>query len=280
MKITEKIHLLRLDFKINLNSQKQIERFVNSIIIFGEKITLIDTGTKDSAHHIFSYIKENSRDISDIEAVILSHSHPDHIGSAAEIKKVTGCRILAHESEKTWIENIEAQVKERPVPAFFELVDKSVKIDKFLEHGLQVKADEDVSLKIIHSPGHSKGSINIFFPEDKILFTADSIPIKNDIPNYDDFNDLMDSLHRIRSTQDLSILLTSWSPPLTGRKEIEIFLDEVESYLKVLDKTVKSIYIGEESEALEFCRKVILKLGLPDFYVNPIVDKAFKGHIK
>ena len=280
MKITEKIHLLRLDFKINLNSQKQIERFVNSIIIFGEKITLIDTGTKDSAHHIFSYIKENSRDISDIEAVILSHSHPDHIGSAAEIKKVTGCRILAHESEKTWIENIEAQVKERPVPAFFELVDKSVKIDKFLEHGLQVKADEDVSLKIIHSPGHSKGSINIFFPEDKILFTADSIPIKNDIPNYDDFNDLMDSLHRIRSTQDLSILLTSWSPPLTDRKEIELFLDEGESYLKVLDKTVKSIYIGEESEALEFCRKVILKLGLPDFYVNPIVDKAFKGHIK
>lgn len=280
MKITEKIHLLRLDFKINLNSQKQIERFVNSIIIFGEKITLIDTGTKDSAHHIFSYIKENSRDISDIEAVILSHSHPDHIGSAAEIKKVTGCRILAHESEKNWIENIEAQVKERPVPAFFELVDKSVKIDKFLEHGLQVKADEDVSLKIIHSPGHSKGSINIFFPEDKILFTADSIPIKNDIPNYDDFNDLMDSLHRIRSTQDLSILLTSWSPPLTDRKEIEIFLDEGESYLKVLDKTVKSIYIGEESEALEFCRKVILKLGLPDFYVNPIVDKAFKGHIK
>ena len=280
MKITEKIHLLRLDFKINLNSQKQIERFVNSIIIFGEKITLIDTGTKDSAHHIFSYIKENSRDISDIEAVILSHSHPDHIGSAAEIKKVTGCRILAHESEKNWIENIEAQVKERPVPAFFELVDKSVKIDKFLEHGLQVKADEDVSLKIIHSPGHSKGSINIFFPEDKILFTADSIPIKSDIPNYDDFNDLMDSLHRIRSTQDYSILLTSWSPPLTDRKEIEIFLDEGESYLKVLDKTVKSIYIGEESEALEFCRKVILKLGLPDFYVNPIVDKAFKGHIK
>lgn len=280
MKITEKIHLLRLDFKINLNSQKQIERFVNPIIIFGEKITLIDTGTKDSAHHIFSYIKENSRDISDIEAVILSHSHPDHIGSAAEIKKVTGCRILANESEKNWIENIEAQVKERPVPAFFELVDKSVKIDKFLEHGLQVKADEDVSLKIIHSPGHSKGSINIFFPEDKILFTADSIPIKNDIPNYDDFNDLMDSLHRIRSTQDYSILLTSWSPPLTDRKEIEIFLDEGESYLKVLDKTVKSIYIGEESEALEFCRKVILKLGLPDFYVNPIVDKAFKGHIK
>jgi len=72
--------------------------------------------------------------------------------------------------------------------------------------------------------------------------------------------------------------LTSWAPPLTDREEIEKFLNESEGYLKALDETVKSIYIGEESEALEFCKKVILTLGLPDFYVNPVVDKAFKGH--
>lgn len=280
MKITEKIHLLRLEFKISLNSQIQIERFVNSVIIFGEKILLIDTGTKDSAGTIFNYIKENGRNISDLETVILSHSHPDHIGSAAEIRRKTGCRILAHENEQNWIENIETQLRDRPVPAFFDLVDESVRVDKFLEHGQELKADEDVSLKIIHSPGHSKGSINILLPEDRILFTADSIPIRNDIPNYDDFNDLMNSLQRIRTNQDYSILLTSWTSPLTDRKEIEKLLDEAETYLKALDETVKSIYIGEESESLEFCKKVVSKLGLPDFYINPIVDNAFRGHKK
>jgi len=61
-------------------------------------------------------------------------------------------------------------------------------------------------------------------------------------------------------------------------KEIKRFLDEGESYLKALDEAVKSIYVGEESEPLEFCRKTISKLGLPDFYVNPIVDRAFRGH--
>lgn len=279
MKITDKIHLLPLDFEIKLKAQK-INRFVNCLIIFGEKITLIDTGVKGSADKIFNYIKENSRDITDIETIILSHSHPDHIGSVAEIKKITGCRILAHEREKGWIEDIKIQVKERPVPGFFDLVDEPVLIDGFLEHDQKVKADEAISLRIIHSPGHSRGSINILFEEDRILFTADSIPVKNDIPNYDNFNDLIKSLHGIKTNEDYEVLLTSWTPPLTDRKEIERFLNEGEGYLKALNEAVKDIYTGEESGELEYCRKVIQKLGLPDFYINPIVDKAFKGHIK
>lgn len=279
MKIAEKIHLLPLDFQINTNEQK-IDRFVNCIIVFGEKITIIDTGVKGCTAKIFNYIEENSRDIADVETIILSHSHPDHIGSAAEIKKITGSRVLAHEMEKAWIENLETQVKERPVPGFFDLVDESVEIDGFLEHGQKVKADEDVTLKIVHSPGHSKGSINILFEEDRILFTADSIPVKNDIPNYDNFNDLVKSLHSIRKDESYVVLLTSWTPPLTDRKEIERFLDEGEDYLNALDEAVKEIYSGEESGELESCRKVIINLGLSDFYINPVVDRAFRGHIK
>ncbi|MCW7754373.1 MBL fold metallo-hydrolase [Desulfobotulus sp. H1] len=278
MKLTGKIHLLRLDFQISLNPNEKIDRFVNCIIIFGKKITLIDTGTKSSLLKIFNYIKENGRDISDIGTVILSHSHPDHIGSAAQIKNTTRCQILAHESEKNWIENIEIQNKERPVPGFYQLVDQPVKIDAFLEHDLEIQADENITMKIIHSPGHSRGSVNILFLEDRILFTADSIPVKNDIPNYDNFHDLVNSLDCIRTRRDYEILLTSWTPAITKPKDVEMFLDEGERYLKALDETVKNVYAGEESEPLDFCRKAIVQLKLPDFYINPIVDRAFKGH--
>ncbi len=250
MRLTEKIHLLKLDFEIILSPQQKVDRFVNSIIIFGDKITLIDTGVKGSETKIFDYIKANKREISEIDTVILSHSHPDHIGSAAMIKETTGCEILAHEGEKNWIENIENQVKERPVPGFFNLVDRSVKIDKFLKHGQEIKADEDVTLKIIHSPGHSKGSINILFKEDKILFTADSIPLANDIPNYDDYSKLMKSLNYIKTSKDYSVLLTSWTPPFTNRKEIDKVLLEGESYMKKLNEAVEKIYIGQESNPL------------------------------
>lgn len=278
MKITEKIHLLRLNFRINLNPHKQIDRFVNCIIVFGKKITLIDTGTKGCFQNIFDYIRENGRDISDIETVLLSHSHPDHIGSAAEIKSRTGCRILAHEGEKSWIENIETQNKQRPVPGFFKLVDQPVEIDALLEHGQEMEADKNITMKIIHSPGHSRGSVNILFQEDRILFTADSIPLKNDIPNYENFSDLVSSLNSIRTNPDYETLLTSWTPPFTEPGQIERLLDEGENYLKALDETVKSVYVGDEAEPMMFCRKAVLKLGLPDFYVNPIVERAFRAH--
>jgi glyoxylase-like metal-dependent hydrolase (beta-lactamase superfamily II) len=279
MKITDKIHLLKLDFTINLSPDKKIERFVNCLIIFGNNITLVDTGTKGSEEKIFNYVKANNRNIEDITTIVLSHSHPDHIGSAAEIKKKTLCRILAHEGEKNWIENIEMQAKERPVPGFFNMVDQSVKIDKILKHNDKIKVDEDVTLEIIHSPGHSKGSINIFFKENKILFTADSVPIMNDIPNYDNFNELMNSLDMIRENKAYKILLSSWAAPITDEYEINKFLNEGEKYVRKLNESVSNIYVGEEKGQLEFCRRTILKLGLPEFYINPVVDKAFKSHL-
>ena len=77
MKLTDKIHLLRLDFEITLSLDQKLPRFVNAIIIFGDRITLIDTGVKGSEEKIFAYIEQNNRKITDIKTIILSHSHPD-----------------------------------------------------------------------------------------------------------------------------------------------------------------------------------------------------------
>ena len=280
MKLTEKIHLLRLEFEISLSLEQKLPRFVNAIIIFGDRITQIDTGVKGSEEKIFAYIEQNNRKITDIKTIILSHSHPDHIGSAAIIKDLNNCEVFAHGGEIDWIENIEIQNKDRPVPGFFNLVDRSVKVDKLLEDKQLINIDKDITVEIIHSPGHSKGSINILFKEDNILFTADSIPLKNDIPNYDSYPDLMNSLGCIKKRNDFSILLTSWTPPLMDGSEIEKIISDGEKYMFELENTVKKTYIGEEIETFMFCKATIEKLGLPPFWVTPIVDKAFRSHLK
>lgn len=279
MKLTDKIHSLRIDFEIVMSPEKKLQRFVNVLIIFGDKITLIDTGVKGSEEKIFNYIKQNNRHYSEIETIILSHSHPDHIGSAARIQELTRCKIFAHNGEADWIENIELQNNERPVPGFFNLVDRSVKVNSKLEDGQTFNADEDVTLKIIHAPGHSKGSLNIYFSEDNILFTADSIPLKNDIPNYDNYSDLMRSLEMIKNNKDYKVLLTSWTPPLTDFTDAEKIISEGYDYMQTIDKVVKETYIGNQNETYEFCKSSIKKLGLPPFLVTPIVDRAFRGHL-
>ena len=278
MKLADKIHLLKIDFEIAISPEKKLPRFVNVLIIFGSQITLIDTGVKGSEERIFSYIRECGRNISEIKTVILSHAHPDHIGSAAKIKELTGCQILAHRDETSWIEDLEIQNRERPVPGFFKLVDKPVNVDSKLSGGEVVKADGDITLKMIHSPGHSKGSVNILFIEDRILFTADSIPLKDDIPNYDNYFALMKSLGEIKGCDDHDILLTSWTPPLTDSLEIKKLIEEGESYMLKLDEVVKRTYAGEELEPMSFCSRAIHQLGLPPFLVNPVVDRAFRSH--
>jgi len=276
MKLTDKIHLLKIDFEIAISPEKKLPRFVNVILVFGDKITLIDSGVKGCEEIIRQYIEEQNRDFAEIDTLILSHSHPDHIGSAAKIKELTGCKILAHEAEKEWIENIEIQNKQRPVPGFFNLVDRSVKIDEFISDGQELMISNDVSLKFTHSPGHSKGSLNIEFVEDCILFTADSIPLKNDIPKYDNFSDLMNSLDKI-SNAEFATLLSSWNAPLSDKAEIGQLIEEGRTYMQTIDSVVKECY-GNTCNP-ESCKLAVGKLGLPPFLANPIVDKAFRSHL-
>ena len=280
MKLTDKIHLLQIDFEISISPEKKLPRFVNVILIFSDKITLIDSGVKGSERYIFDYIKRQNRDYSEIESIILSHSHPDHIGSAAQMKSLTNCKVYAHRLEKEWIENIELQNRERPVPGFYNLVEKSVTIDQFVDNKQEISLQDSLTLKIIESPGHSKGSLNILFKEDRILFTADSIPLKNDIPNYDNYLNLLESLDAISQSQDYDIILTSWTPPIFDSSEIQGLIKEGKDYIKKIDSIVVDCYKANLTSSHENCKMVIDRLGLPPFLANPITDKAFQSHLR
>jgi len=111
MEISKEIHLIKMDFSVQISPEKSLPRFVNSIIIFGNYITVIESGVKDSYKLIYDYIESNNRKIDEIKILIFSHSHPDHIGSAKRIKSDTGCRVIGHSLEKEWIENIDLQFK-------------------------------------------------------------------------------------------------------------------------------------------------------------------------
>jgi len=279
MKLTDKIHILPIDFEITLGPGKTIPRFVNVVLIFGNKITLVDTGVKGSEKAIFDYIKKQNRDFSEIETIILSHAHPDHIGSAATIKELTDCKVCSHELEKDWIENIELQNTDRPVPGFYNLVDTPVSIDCFIADGQTLVVDNEITIRFIQSSGHSKGSLNMLFEEDKILFTADSIPLKNDIPNYDNYSELINSLTKIKSNPSFETLLTSWTPPLFEREAIEKLIREGEEYMAHIDSVVTECYQDDDTGTLNNCKKAVEKLGLPPFLIMPVVDRAFKSHI-
>jgi len=278
MEITPKIHLLKIDFSVQISPEKSLPRFVNTLIIFGKSITIIDSGVKKSYSQIYEYIVQQNRHISEIKTLILSHSHPDHIGSAKQIKMDTGCKVIGHLHEKDWVENIDLQYKNRPVPGFYSLVDESVALDEVIVGGENLELDNGINISIINTPGHSKGSFSILFKEDFILFTADSLPLANDIPTYDNFKELKKSLLYIKSINNYKTLLSSWTPPLSDKNAILSLINEGETYLNKLDIAVKEFYSQKELNPLDNCANVINALNLPPVFAIPLVDSAFKTH--
>ncbi|MDD4093267.1 MAG: MBL fold metallo-hydrolase, partial [Methanothrix sp.] len=122
MQITNHVHCLKMPFQITSPDGQKINRFVYAYLIYGDEICLIDSGVAHCQQIIIDYLQATGRKPEDITRLILTHAHPDHIGSAAAIKSMTGCIVHAHASERAWIEDINLQARDRPVPGFFDLV--------------------------------------------------------------------------------------------------------------------------------------------------------------
>ena len=101
MRVTDRVHALKIPFRIQTPLGATLERFVYSYVIFGPRICLVDSGVANSEKAIFGYIREAGRDPGEISHLVLTHSHPDHIGAARAIKAATGCTVLAHPAERS-----------------------------------------------------------------------------------------------------------------------------------------------------------------------------------
>lgn len=280
MQITEHIHSLKINFKVAVSPENAMDRFVYSYLVFTDKITLIDTGVKGSEIMIYDYIRETGRDPKDITAIILSHSHPDHIGSARAIKEKSNCRVLAHQAETDWIEDTEKQFRERPVPGFHNLVGGPVAIDRPLNGGEILELGRDFKCEVIYTPGHSRGSISLLFPGEKAVFTGDSLPVPNDMPIYDDVVSLVNSVKRIRDLKDLDTLVSSWDAPARGRQDIDRRIEEGLSYLRRIHSAVLKAGGRGQYDIMEVCRIVVGELGLPPHAANPLVARSIASNLK
>lgn len=278
MQVTKNIHAIKHQFQIPVSKTEVIDRFVYSYAILGEYITLIDTGIKMSYKTIYKYLEGLGRHPGEIDKLILSHAHPDHMGSAQKIKKDTGCVVFAHENELDWFENIEIQFNDRPIPGFFKFVDRAVEVDILLEEGDRISPTGFGKIQILHTPGHSPGSLSLFFPKQKALFVGDTISLPGDIPNYHNYHQLINSLERLRELTGYNILLSSWHEPVFGEDEIKRYLYNGISYLQTIDEAVKTYYVSEDDLTLKNCISLVKVLGLPDVCINPIVNRAFRSH--
>ncbi|MCX6696161.1 MAG: MBL fold metallo-hydrolase [Methanoregula sp.] len=281
MQITPSVHGLRFPFKVPVAPGIALDRFVYTYLIYGNTITLIDTGVAGCETQIFEYIRSTGRNPGEIALVILTHSHPDHTGAARAIQQATGCSIAAHAAERAWIEDVELQNRERPVPGFATLVGGPVQVDRELADGDSIEPNEtrEGEIQVFHTPGHSAGSVSLFLHSEGALFSGDAIPVAGDLPVYDDPIQSVQSVKRLRGISGIRVLLSAWDEPRTGDTAYRQ-IDSALLHLQKIHEAVLASAKDDSQDPMDLTRKTAAALGLPPQAVNPLLARTFAANHK
>lgn len=153
----------------------------------GTDLTLIDTLFETDARLVLEQIKRIDRTVNDLKHILLTHAHRSHLGGLAELKRMSGATVYAHEWEADIIAGErKAQAPPRlllrPYAGYLRVYPLQVAfalgldshppcpVDRTLEDGDQVG-----SVQVLHTPGHSPGHLSFYWPERRVLFAGDAV---------------------------------------------------------------------------------------------------------
>jgi len=279
VRVTEHIHAIKIPFKLSVSPDITVDRFVYTYLIFGKEICLIDSGVSSSEVMLFDYVRKMGRDPKEISMLVLTHSHPDHIGGGQGIVRECGCLVAAHIDAQPWIEDVELQSRERPIANFHSLVGGPVKVDLVLRDGDTLDLGDGLTLEIVHTPGHSRGSVSFVFREDGALFTGDAVPMAGGLPIYEDVLSSARSVRKLAGIEGLKVLFASWDDPHHGDRVYEL-MDEALRYFQRTHEAVRRVTENSPSlDAKELSSRVLKELGLPEAATPTIVVKSIEAHL-
>lgn len=144
----------------------------NSYYIGGGVQALVDPGLSRYVPELMRSLETDGIKQEDIRYIINTHSHPDHYEGSIEFNDNSAVKIALHELEMTFLEE-----SGKTMYGWFGLDLPNITIDMTLQEGSITLGDE--TFEVILSPGHSPGSIALYWPSKKALFSGDVIFDRN-----------------------------------------------------------------------------------------------------
>ncbi|KPJ48665.1 hypothetical protein AMJ40_07075 [candidate division TA06 bacterium DG_26] len=194
----------------------------NSYLVVDGGPILIDTGFPGNCVRILRYLRSIGLCKTSLKAVVLTHSHIDHMGSAGNVSAATGAEVWAHKSGASSIEG------RRPAEGYGSLLGRcshtlsglvKAPVHRMLSEGDVIECLD--GLQVIHTPGHTEGSICLYQEKKGVLFSGDTVQyrlrrIRTPIGIFNqDSRQLDDSIERI-SKLSFEYMLPGDGVPLLG----------------------------------------------------------------
>lgn len=149
---------------------------VYAFLISEPRMTLIDTGLIGSGRAVQRYVTRIGRSMDDLGQIICTHAHPDHIGAVREIAGDREVEVLMHPADLAGL-----SVRLRDAVANRN---RGQLIAYFTRHPGEATPIEDGQLlpmlgglEVVHTPGHTPGSVCLYARQHKLLFTGDLLQV-------------------------------------------------------------------------------------------------------
>jgi len=207
MKITDSVHLI------------DGVRGANCYLVTDPEVVLIDTGMPAQEGRILAYLEKLGFRPGDVRRIFLTHHDLDHIGSAARLQELTGARVFLHSADadcvlgrrpcrpfwKSWSCGFARATGWLRVPSIEELAGDGQEIGPF---------------RIIHTPGHTPGSVSLLYRN--VVFVGDLVNIGNPLRYLanQDTRLCRASLERVLAL-DFEILCRGHGRPLSREKVMD-----------------------------------------------------------
>jgi glyoxylase-like metal-dependent hydrolase (beta-lactamase superfamily II) len=171
---------------------------VNCYVSTSAPMTLIDTGPKwDEAREAMqAELAVLGLTMADVQRIVITHTHADHYGLAAEIVQASGAEVWTHRHNRALLESYETIRAQRdafymqlmteagvPLEQRQRVADsrrggnryaEAVKVDRLLEEGDEIEL-ADRAWRVYHTPGHAGGLICLFDPQSRVLLSNDHL---------------------------------------------------------------------------------------------------------
>jgi hydroxyacylglutathione hydrolase len=186
--------------------------------VIGDEATheaiVIDPG--DDVEQVLSLVRKHNLQV---KQIVITHAHIDHVGGAMKLRTATQAPILLNQNDYALLKMLDVQAAwiGMPTPG-------KVEIDNSLGQADTVKAGS-LAAHVLETPGHTEGSICLYFPLEKKLIAGDTLFAgsigRTDLPG-GSYQKILHSLHdRVLALPDETIVVPGHGPLTTIGEERE-----------------------------------------------------------
>ena len=152
-----------------------------------------------------------------VKQIVVTHAHIDHVGGAMQLKRLTGAPILLNQNDYALLKMLDVQASWIGMKA-----PENVTIDGSIGTGDKVSAGGLVA-DVLHTPGHTEGSICLYFAPEKKLIAGDTLFAgsigRTDLPG-GSYDKIMRSLHGpVLALPDETVVVPGHGPLTTIGEE-------------------------------------------------------------